>query len=266
MVGAQPAEPGERGWSAGGVLRCWRTVLPLVALSAAFSAAQPTILEPLRFEEPEQILGWQQVAGGIRKGLLLVDAGDGQVSLDALAVAVPETGGGPLCVIIDSRDGRYHAELEYQLASGPATSYHLAFPTQHVSTLAQYTARELGVLAYLSPECDPWIKEGDRIVAASWGGDLQSAETFLLLLNSAQATAVWVQDLDSGEFFPCEKVAGADLDVVESNAAGKTGPIFSYDMECRLSNRGGSALVEWHIVREYLGTNVDPIALRLYLP
>lgn len=95
-----------------------------------------------------------------------------------------------LCVEISSKDGRYVAQLPYELSgtAGPVSleARPVELPTNHTGKLRRYAPDELAILAHISPRCGG--PTGQYVVSA-WHGEA-SPDTISVLVNSDVYTSI----------------------------------------------------------------------------
>ena len=123
----------------------------LAYLLNAVVEAQLTVLEPTEFNE-----NWENeipVSGGVLKGIAASDPGTG-IDPKTLTIWMPRIQNNFLYVSICSRDGRYTAEIKYEIAKINAGEYRLRIPTDYTSKLSNYRAKDLSVLAIIGSESD----------------------------------------------------------------------------------------------------------------
>jgi hypothetical protein len=229
-----------------------RLQLLAMTLLGLFSMALPLcgqesarVLQPNRFDEGFR--AGVPVSGGIRKGVL-VGSPEALVVPDRLVVELPAAKGWRLCVNIESRDGRYRAELEYSLAGAPGGLTQLQVPTRYAGDLRRYRARELAVLAFVAVSCPGKI---ERIVPASWGGKSEKAIGLTILINS-RGDEVEVVDPRNSRTFSCKQAIG------DSHLA--------YDKECVVPPSVGAGNIDLLLSRKSFESRLKPISLPLFLP
>ena len=176
----------------------------------------------------ERFLSQVQVAGAEILGVQ-AKAGDLPANSAQLSVFLPTHLTGRLCVAIASYDGKYNGRVEYDVSGLPAGRYRLQYPTEFRSSLAQYRAADVGVLAELKRRCEV----GDRaeaIVVASWD-PVAALDSVTILLNSLSADSVTLDGVR------CRRVA--------------TVKHVAYDWSCVA--KAGSGTARLGLKRFYLG-------------
>ncbi len=145
------------------------------------------------------------VAGEVRVGVV---AGDPEATVDPgrLFVRLPATEAPKLCVQILSQDGRYLAELEYDISGSTPGLQPLQFPTRRASEVRGYRARELAVLAHAATGSCRKVKE---IVVAQWS-DEASPAAILVLLNVTDVDTTLAVPLVAGghQRIACRRIEG----------------------------------------------------------
>jgi hypothetical protein len=112
---------------------------------------------------------------------------------DTITLWLSAASSGPLCVVIQSQDGRYTAQARFQLTGGSAPATTIIGPTGYRKELRRYRASQLAVSAILSEDCqDPRATH----VVPQLGTNLSQPPTFSLLLNTRDYTDVIWRGLD----------------------------------------------------------------------
>ena len=140
--------------------------------------AEQAILEPRSFDE--NMRSDIPVSGNFLKGILATDVNT-NIDPNNLFVWLPSSSRKLLCLTVDSRDGIYHAKVEYDIAGKPEGFFRLKIPTKHKSNLQGYKARELAILPHISSTCGDSPGE---IVPIFWGGVPMTVDQIILLTNS----------------------------------------------------------------------------------
>ena len=105
------------------------------------------------------------LSGGPIVGLLAI-GGKAKIHDARPTVYLPESHERLLFVTIRSRDGRYFAEAEYDVANLPSGSYTLDLQTGYAVELSQYWGKELAVLAQIGRSCRD--KDTGTFAVTSW--------------------------------------------------------------------------------------------------
>ena len=180
--------------------------LPFVVgavLSVGALCAQP--LQPRELKP-----GWEQwhekvpVSGGVRVGVMAVDEATA-VDPRSFVAFLPASDLPLLCVEISSKDGRYEANLEFELAGRNAGLLRFELPTKHRNELSRYAPPDLAILARLGRDC---TAPPDRFVVAGWT-DRALADTIVVFVNSDAPTMI-VAGANGviSESAPCEEIVG----------------------------------------------------------
>lgn len=118
------------------------------------------------------------VAGELRMGVMTL-SDNPSIDPRLMHVLLPATALARLCVQVNSSDGRYHAELRYDVRRVAAGPVGLRMPTRHRRHLSRYQPDQLVILAHLGNYCDG---DAESFVVAGWHevvpGDI------LIFLNS----------------------------------------------------------------------------------
>jgi hypothetical protein len=173
-----------------------------VQLSLNTSTAQ---IKPLDLPD-----GWEvwydkvPVSGGFRVGLI-DDYMDTPLDKPFFHVQIPEHEEKLLCVLVSSRDGRYKAELTYDISGLSEGRYAFEWPTLYFNKLKQFTAQDLTILCSVGNSCD---QDAAYYAYASWNDSTQS-DTLFLLVNSDRPPRVVVEDEGGSEkskAIDCERI------------------------------------------------------------
>lgn len=154
----------------------------LALLLSGSAVAGPSLLEGQRLAPrtfTEELTPRVRVAGETVVGIVAGDP-DRMVDPAAITVALPRTGANLLCVRVRSQDASFTAESDYDLASVPAGTVTLSFPTQYSPQLRTLRARQLALRVWAARSCtaDPV----DYLLAA-WGS-APPGDRVTVLVNS----------------------------------------------------------------------------------
>lgn len=170
------------------------SLIVLVFLTGA-EGVQAQTTQPL--EPRERPPDWERyteeipVSGGLRVGLM--NDKDGKIKDPRVVYAlIPSASAASLCVEISSQDGRYSANLEYDVSNTDSGWRPLTVPTKKRNELSDYDRAGLVVLANLSASCDG---STGTIIVTSWekraaGGDGDVGEQLYVYLNSRIPTTI----------------------------------------------------------------------------
>ena len=170
------------------------SLIVLVFLTGA-GGVQAQTTQPL--EPKERPPDWERyteeipVSGGLRVGLM--NDTDGKINDPRVVYAlIPSASAASLCVEISSQDGRYSANLEYDVSNTDSGWRPLTIPTEKHSELSGYDRDGLVVLANLSASCDG---STGTLIVTSWeeqaaGGDGDVGEHVYVYLNSRIPTTI----------------------------------------------------------------------------
>lgn len=119
------------------------------------------------------------VSGGVRVGVM-TGSGHSNVNPERFYVRLPEGDEGRVCVEISSRDGRYEAELAYDVPGPVSGVKPFTLPTAHRDKLSSYTAGDLSILAFRGASCD---EEPQSFLVAAWS-QVAVPDTVHIVINS----------------------------------------------------------------------------------
>lgn len=191
------------------------------------------------------------VSGGLRVGFM--NDTDGKIQDPRVVYAlIPSSRPTSLCVEISSQDGRYSANLEYDLSNTDSGWQSLRVPTEKRSELSGYDRDGLVVLANLSESCDG---STGTFVVTSWqhraaddGG--KAGEYLYVYLNSRVPTTI---------------VSGVGGQVDNEVRCQKLGDITTaYNLRCAVPTEWVKADTEFFI-RMRKGRNVTNIPLPIVI-
>lgn len=200
----------------------------------------------------EQWVADVAVSGGVRVGVMASPSEAG-VDPDAFTVFLP----GPLatdalCVEISSRDGRYSARIEYDLAGAEAGALRLGLAnTRHGSELGAYSEIELAILARLRDGCAAPADAEAPFVVAGWRAGA-APDVVTVLLNSRIPAEIVGEDGGRQTL----RVRCSDLE----------GGTTAFNLRCDLDPSLLSPTTSLYVVRRRGTRTLTPVALPLLLP
>lgn len=159
-------------------------------------------LQPLHFDES---LNPEVRVSGATRGGILINALDRPTSLDRLLVRLPETlAERRLCLNLVTRDGRYQAQMEFDVPESAENFVELAYPTRFQTQLLQADQPYLAVLASLRKDCSG----ADALfVPVAWHLP-DGLQRLQILVNAGHNDAQIIIPTRDGtrKTFPCERI------------------------------------------------------------
>lgn len=166
--------------------------------------------------------GWEQwfdevpVSGGVRVGVV-TEPSPSPVDPQTFTVFLASADRSRICVEVSSKDGRYEARLEYDIAGREAGATAFELPTAFGEQLGSYAGRDLAILTYVG-DCG---EAPEEYLAATWGGS-SDPDTVVVFVNSQVPTFVVGGERGRTDFtYECVPAAG--------DVAAK-----AYNKECRV--------------------------------
>ncbi len=176
--------------------------------------------------------------------------GDGEmrVTPDSMHLMLPSNGSPKLCVTINSRDGSYEAQAEYDIrATTRGQRYVVSFPTDYTDKLMSLRVEDLGVLAYASSRCPGPV---EAILPVAWGSNVATDKVTVLVNSQRASTRVFSLQLD--RYFSCRMLTDTDSK--------------AYDAACDIAVGPGADVIELKLVRKRDAHRLEdvsiPIAVR----
>ena len=146
---------------------------------------------------------WQDkvpVSGSVSVGLMLDQANDA-FDPSSFYIVIPDTETTNICVELSSKDGRYSANINYDISDLESGIQQFILPTKYKSELAAYSADEVVILATLSASCDG---KPDTYLVSGWL-QMSSLKRISVYVNSiVPTTLVVVNNDESAVSFSCE--------------------------------------------------------------
>ena len=183
------------------------------------------------------------------------------VSLNLPTVFLPQRNLRKLCVRIKSIDGRYEADMEYDIHNIPlGEKYRLEYPTEYPEALNSYNSKELAIYAEVKDVCEGGTQD---IVIASWEPDSQLKEITILLNTDRNYIVKLKVPALKGEAHikMCHRI-----NTEQATIKTKKIPI-TYNFECVLpieKNKYDYSKSTIHIRKDFMF--LEPIILPLALP
>jgi len=174
----------------------------LLSINCIFISAQNTPIEP---RNPIDEV-WRKdmnipVSGEIRTGLVYDIESDNYVK-DFFFVNLPKEKFDLLFVEITSNDGRYNANLSFDIKNKPSGQLKLKWSTEFYNDLKAFNSKELTILSWLGNDDDD---ERKHFVVSNWTS-FNSEEFVYIILNSEQQATINVYNpiTNSSLDFKCE--------------------------------------------------------------
>ncbi|MBK9736885.1 MAG: hypothetical protein IPO92_18780 [Saprospiraceae bacterium] len=167
------------------------TILSIIFLFFSIKPyAQIVKLSALHYKEV-----WQNkipISGGLKVGVLYGVSENMKVQ-KSFFVKLPKGTYNQLCVKFNSRDGKFFADMQYDISKVKEGLIELEYPTKYWQSIQAYTTDKIAILANISKLCN----EGDQIlVPASWNkAEIQKGIN--IILNSDKNPKIEIFDLDS---------------------------------------------------------------------
>lgn len=128
------------------------------------------------------------VSGEIRVGIL--SSFDSTNIVDkSFYVHIPQEHGEFLCVQINSIDGRYKGELQYNIKELDSGVFEFYWPSSHLGDLKKFSHQELSILCTTDNNCD---SDTNDYLVSSWKNT--PVDTVYVLLNSDKKTYISIFD------------------------------------------------------------------------
>lgn len=183
-----------------------KTLLSLVFIVTVIFIAQSQEISPINLSDDWEV--WYDkvpVSGDIRVGLMAVPD-NSSIDPSYFYVNLPEHKEQQLCCEVSSRDGRYEANLIYNIKDLEPGYHRFKIPTKHKKALNKYAASDISILTSIGDDC----KDSKNYYAvASWNqlDALTTTDTVFLLLNSDRRTFIIVEnkELSKDEEYLCKK-------------------------------------------------------------
>jgi len=125
------------------------------------------------------------VSGEIRTGLVYSIEGDNNIN-EFFYVNLPNEKFNLLFVEITSNDGRYNANLSFDIKNKPSGQLKLKWSTEFYNDLKSFNSKELTILSWLGNNED---EERKHFVISNWSS-FNSEEFVYIILNSEQQATI----------------------------------------------------------------------------
>lgn len=144
------------------------------------------------------------VSGEIRVGLMSTTK-DLNINPSYFYINLPKHKEKRLCCEISSRDGRYEANLIYDIEDLKSGYYKFKLPTKHKNELKDYNSNDITILASIGDDCE---KDRNYYTIASWNDVISASDTIYIFLNSEKRTSIVVDNekLSIEDEHPCKKI------------------------------------------------------------
>ena len=143
------------------------------------------------------------VSGEIRVGLMN-EFNSESFNPKSFYVNIPEKINKNLCVDINSKDGRYHANLNYDLSNVQLGINEFEWPTSHYKELLKYNKQEITIICSIRNSCK---EKPDYYVVSSWENNF-STDTVYVLVNSLKIPTIEIENRSTNKIskFKCKKI------------------------------------------------------------
>lgn len=142
------------------------------------------------------------VSGEIRVGLMAFE-NDEKIIPKSFFVKIPQHQESSLCVEISSRDGRYEANIPYDIKSLKSGVYEFELPTKHADELKKYTLKDITILAKIGESC---TSNGSYYVLSTWNKPDLNTGQLHIYLNSDQPTFIQFESGGISRKITCERI------------------------------------------------------------
>ena len=210
-------------------------------------SAETIQLDKLQFRESfaENV----NISGSVRAGVMY-RSNLPNATPDSLYIDIGSKSNQILCARILSVDGKYGADIDYQLTGNRSGFTQFQLPTIMHDVVTSYTPNQLAVLAEIKPRCKS--RKG-HIVPASWGKPLVTSGIVKVFLNSgANNTFLKLYKHGGGS----KKLSCNPIEA-ERNTA--------YDTECSIKNVEIYDLGKTKIIRTNFGNHSRPLRLQIFI-
>ena len=205
-------------------------------------------LIPLEFTEefmtPERV----RVSGGFVKGLAFTTTANA-MKREQLSVAIPAVSHGQLCAYLESIDGRYRAQIVYNLSGVSAGVHNLKLPTQYKQELSRYGVQELAALVFPADSCE-YADARQTYLPVRWSTDREP--TSLAIFVSGRQIDSRIYDPTSDTYYRCMPIDG------EANVA--------YTKVCLLDIASLIPPVALSLERRRFDTSEPLVGISVWLP
>lgn len=148
---------------------------------------------------------WQDkvpVSGHIRVGLM-IDQTEEDFNPAEFYVVIPETDITNLCVELSSKDGRYSANINYDISALSAGIQQFVLPTKYKSELSDYTSNEVVILSSLNSDCNE-DDDSKTFLLSGWVQNIAPDTVSVYVNLPAPTSLVAIQNDSTEHSFNCE--------------------------------------------------------------
>lgn len=177
-----------------------------IVLLFAFNSYAQKNKTLLPIDEPDKWEVWYDkipVSGEIRVGLLY-DFNELKIDNESFFVDLPESNHNILSVQLNSIDGRYTGQLDFNIQDLDAGFYEINWPSTYSKELKKYARNELSILCKLSTNSET---ETSNYAISSWNKN--NIDTVYVLLNVDKRVHIVIKDKERNT---TEKITCQDLD------------------------------------------------------
>ncbi len=165
-----------------------RLILLAVLFLAQGVAIRPLVGQtqrPLTPRWTEQLRPRTPLSGILVPGIMSGDP-EALARTDTITLRLPDGAAGPVCVSVQSQDGRYSAQTRLQIP-GASRIVSLAGPSRYRGELRRYRAGQLAISATLGGDCRDDLATH---VVPHWGAGPSAHDDIYLYINSRDYTDV----------------------------------------------------------------------------
>ncbi len=184
------------------------------------------------------------VSGSPRAGVMIGNT-DEPLARGKIWVTLPQQSSGMLCVSIQSRDGRYSADIEAQLDRRLAGDYELNFDTEYKDELSGQQGTYLGMLATVREDCEGEIRS---VLLSRWEEERATNQVSVLINSARLQTSLLIPQADGQER------------TVNCNPLDET-PLVAFDKKCVFEISDSDRLSDTMILRRRFRSYLPPISL-----
>ncbi len=180
-------------------------ILPLFILFIFQIQAQNNVIKPINNGDWEVWYEKIPVSGEIRTGIIAELENSASIQ-KSFFVQIPDSKVSHLCVEISSNDGRYAANLEFNISNLQAGVHEFNWPTEYYNDLQDFSSKDITIKSSIGNECG---KDENFFVLSSWI-KTDFKENIYIILNSEKKSRIRVYNKKTKEStdFECQKFEG----------------------------------------------------------
>lgn len=172
----------------------------ILSLMSGYMVAQTYPDETTLENDWEQ---WQDkvpVSGNVRVGLM-INQTEKDFNPAEFYVMIPETKVSNLCVELSSKDGRYSANINYNISTLTSGMQQFILPTKYKSELKQYNANEVVILATLNDDCN---NNPQLYLLSCWKLNVNADSVSVFVNSSVPTSIVFIKEDKTEIVYNCE--------------------------------------------------------------